>query len=990
MGDVDWLSREPSHLDATVQDEPVQMVDILPLEEESVGKNPIMAGEIRPFHSDPGSKVRKGETIAQKVLQLLEEYLRNHNLPEEKAATEALVKKASTWRKWATRQQKPASKKNPYKSRNLGDRAARMKIVKALTEWHQGRQPVGPPVSASRAVGRIFPDRAVAPRPAEVEAPSQNAEEASSRSSRLQGRRDGRDGSARKMREQCESEIFGQEPGEVDMEKVSPYFDPATGSFVEAQYADPNIQKVIRVLDPSALEDRVDLCVEDLEAKEMIRKWRLSIKSGSDVVGSSDARSGKWRPWIPSSLVANILFLAHDHALAGHPGIQKTKSRIRDRFWWPQWEKDVIRWCNLCACSKFKVTQQPRRKRTHGFARYALFECIHADVVGPFPRSARGNRYWLTLIDRFSRDLELVPLRDATARTVSRAIFNEWICRRGCPRYLVSDNGSAFVSAVLHELMETLGTEQIYAAPYTHTTNGLCERVHRFAEATLRACLDHEGEPAYARWDDYLPSVRFAIVTSTIANHQVSSFEVVHGVRPRLPLDLEVGWEQRMTEDLDVYFKNMLEMYSNVRERFQQADFANQEKTRLLRDRAQNRYDPALSEGDWVYVARPPPTTENEKFSRKVRGKYEGPGQIVQVDPSTGRARVELKRGSRVVIKDVGAEHLARDPADGQAVRRPHPQAVRLRRRQRESVEASVAKSREKPPLRVAERLSSSERSSPSEVVPLSGDQMELKYQTPPRGPVRKLHFGPFQTPSPAVTRALGKKRARSERAFQKSRPSQAVMSDGKATGSARGLWGRAKRRRTEETPLVFNAEQRPEWLEEVAQERSDPTPASLLRAQEVKEHLEYFPQYASPSQLCDAVGTSVWDTVPYGHWVLISEVDPSEEAKVFLALKDGQDQAWIHQYLGRSRRKPLPVYYQAEKDKQGQERAIAERLGALKRGKKPSHTATLQKGWRPYCVGAEQLRGDLGWAVLASAPQAQSLRGKFDEFSEAGVTQER
>ena len=51
------------------------------------------------------------------------------------------------------------------------------------------------------------------------------------------------------------------------------------------------------------------------------------------------------------------------------------------------------------------------------------WDMLSVDVMGPFKSSRKGERYILSLIDCFSKYLILVPLRDHTAATVSRALY---------------------------------------------------------------------------------------------------------------------------------------------------------------------------------------------------------------------------------------------------------------------------------------------------------------------------------------------------------------------------------------------------------------------------------------------------------------------------------------------------------------------------------------------------------------------------------------
>jgi hypothetical protein len=49
----------------------------------------------------------------------------------------------------------------------------------------------------------------------------------------------------------------------------------------------------------------------------------------------------------------------------------------------------------------------------------APFERVAIDIAGPFPRSDRGNRYLLIIMDYFTKCPEVYPIPDQEASTVA-------------------------------------------------------------------------------------------------------------------------------------------------------------------------------------------------------------------------------------------------------------------------------------------------------------------------------------------------------------------------------------------------------------------------------------------------------------------------------------------------------------------------------------------------------------------------------------------
>ena len=106
---------------------------------------------------------------------------------------------------------------------------------------------------------------------------------------------------------------------------------------------------------------------------------------------------------------------------------------------------------------------------------------MHVDLVGPLPTTVEdGYKYILTMCDRLSGYLEMVPLSNINALTVTKAFYKAWVCRYGIPENIISDQGSQFVSLIWNTLLVKL----LKASPKQTTddrpqANGKLERMHR-------------------------------------------------------------------------------------------------------------------------------------------------------------------------------------------------------------------------------------------------------------------------------------------------------------------------------------------------------------------------------------------------------------------------------------------------------------------------------------------------------------------------------
>src|SRR5277367_980035 len=72
------------------------------------------------------------------------------------------------------------------------------------------------------------------------------------------------------------------------------------------------------------------------------------------------------------------------------------------------------------------------------------FYQIGIDFVGLLSVTERGNKYIIVAMDYFTKWPEARAISEANAKEVSKFIYEDIICRHGCPKKILSDRGSHF------------------------------------------------------------------------------------------------------------------------------------------------------------------------------------------------------------------------------------------------------------------------------------------------------------------------------------------------------------------------------------------------------------------------------------------------------------------------------------------------------------------------------------------------------------------
>ncbi len=239
-----------------------------------------------------------------------------------------------------------------------------------------------------------------------------------------------------------------------------------------------------------------------------------------------DTSTGFARPVVPQPMRKAVFEAIHNQS---HPGAKATSKLLTARYVWPNVRKDVRQWCKVCMeCQRSKITRHNKAPVGTFANPDARFDHVHIDLVGPLP-TCQGFTYLLTMVDRFSRWPEAVPITDLSAETVARAFVARWVATFGVPAIVTTDRGSQFESALFQSLTNLLGTTRTRTTAYHPATNGMVERMHRTLKTALRA------QPNPQNWVDCLPLVLLGMRAAIKEDIGFSATEMVYGSTFRLP-----------------------------------------------------------------------------------------------------------------------------------------------------------------------------------------------------------------------------------------------------------------------------------------------------------------------------------------------------------------------------------------------------------------------------------------------------------------------
>ncbi len=82
-------------------------------------------------------------------------------------------------------------------------------------------------------------------------------------------------------------------------------------------------------------------------------------------------------------------------------------------------------------------------------------------------------------MDYFTKWPIAKAFKEATAKAVSKFIYQKIICEHGCLEVLQSNRGTHFVNKVIKDLTEKFRIKYRLSSPYHPQTNGLVERFNQ-------------------------------------------------------------------------------------------------------------------------------------------------------------------------------------------------------------------------------------------------------------------------------------------------------------------------------------------------------------------------------------------------------------------------------------------------------------------------------------------------------------------------------
>ena len=215
---------------------------------------------------------------------------------------------------------------------------------------------------------------------------------------------------------------------------------------------------------------------------------------------------------------------------------------------------------------------------------------------------------------------------------MATALWDHWICRFGFYKLSVSDGGGEFVNEVLQELTKLMISKHHVVSPYSPSTNGIIERVHRSLGAYIKSFCDNQTTD----WLDFLPALTFSLNTRVHKATKFSPYFITYGQHPTFP------WTP---QNNIIHNDSEIEDRINLLQYAQKLCHTNDLDARAATKRAfdvKTKYKVFKKDDEVLLYLPSPPKGHNSKFYTPWRGLYK------VVEKTSDLTYTVRKKGGRI------------------------------------------------------------------------------------------------------------------------------------------------------------------------------------------------------------------------------------------------------------------------------------------------------------------------------------------------------
>jgi len=275
-----------------------------------------------------------------------------------------------------------------------------------------------------------------------------------------------------------------------------------------------------------------------------------------------------------------------------------------------------------------------------------LFHRIAMDTARPLPETKSSNKYILVAIDHYFKWCEAKAIADHGAKTATRFLEDDIICRYGVPKFVLTDNGREW-AAEFDVMCKDYAIQHQRTAPQWPQCNGMAERMIKTIKHGITVLA---GNPANVDcWDEHLAKILFGYRCGIQANTKFSPFMILTGRSPRLRADNYLNALTDVTDDsanvevAAAQFLQKVRLITSIHESIllnvEQAQ--QKQKSTYATKKGKHLFEGLVAGETMVKMKKP-------GKKRALTASWEGPYQFV--GHADGKGNFDFEEGCRICI----------------------------------------------------------------------------------------------------------------------------------------------------------------------------------------------------------------------------------------------------------------------------------------------------------------------------------------------------